>query len=78
MLALDGPRLPAQIELAEYLAAHDIYVQRTTHRSSEAGRERQAFVTWPVPRERLTQALARLERAAALDALAIRALEEPR
>jgi homoserine dehydrogenase len=77
-VSLDAPRLPANLEVAEYLAAHGIYVRRGTDRHTADGRERQALLTWPVSGTVVRGALAGIEVAAGVRSVAFRTLEASR
>lgn len=74
-VALAGVRLPSNIELSEYFAAHDIYIRRTTEKQTRDGLERQGFLTWPAASRVIEDALGGLEAAGHVTSLALRALE---
>ena len=78
LIALDAPRLPAHVELAEYFAAHGVYIQRATDKHTRDGRERQGLLTWPVPGRVVRDALAGVQSAAGVNWIVLRALESGR
>ena len=74
-LAFEASRLPPNLEVAEYLASHGIYVRRTTERRNRGGREHQGLLTWPAASSVIREALAGIETAAQVSSVAFRALE---
>jgi homoserine dehydrogenase len=77
-IALDAPRLPTNLEIAEYLASQGIYVRRATDRQSRDGRERQGLLTWPVSSAIVRDGLFGLEGAVGVRAVSFRTLESSR
>ena len=77
-IALDAPRLPTNLEVAEYLASQGIYLRRATDRQSRDGRERQGLLTWPVSSAVVRDALFGLESAVGVTSVSFRTLEASR
>lgn len=75
LISLEGTRLPHPLHLADYFASSGIYARRTSDRSSQDGRERQALLTWPTHREPLERALDAFSRATGAHTAHVRTLE---
>lgn len=77
-IALDAPRLPTNLEVAEYFASQGIYVRRATERHSCDGRERQGLLTWPVSSVVVRDGLFGLESAVGATSVSLRTVEASR
>ena len=75
LVSLSGPRLPKSVDVADHLASHGVFVRRSGDQRWHEGRQRQAFLTWPVEREQLDPALVLLAKAAGCACTSLRALE---
>jgi homoserine dehydrogenase len=71
MISARGTRLPAAIDIADLLASFGVYLRRTT----DAGCERFAALTWPVPSEVIDEALGAVRRSSGCSASRYRTLE---
>jgi len=74
-IRVTAPRLPRRIEIADLLASHGVYLQRT-QRGSAGHAEGCAALTLPCSRPRIERALRALGAAARCDVRLLRALED--
>jgi homoserine dehydrogenase len=78
LVTLEAARLPSAPDVADLLAAHNLFPSRTTATDSSRGREVRSYLLWPAHRPALDRALSALCAAAGCTASTLRALEVAR